>query len=78
MAIASILCFASTVFAGPFADVPARNWAYDAVNQLAKAGIVEGYGDQTFRGDKTITRYEMAIIVAKAMEHADKADSTYK
>ena len=60
---------ASTTFAAanPFSDVPAGHWAYDAVAQLAQDGVVEGYGDTTFQGDKNITRYEMAQMVAKAM-----------
>jgi hypothetical protein len=73
-----VLGIASSAVAGPFADVPAKHWSYDAINQLDKAGIINGYGDGTFKGDKTITRYEMAIIVAKAMEHADKADAANK
>ena len=60
---------ASTTFAAtnPFSDVPADHWAYDAVSQLAADGVIEGYGDDTFKGDKNITRYEMAQMVAKAM-----------
>ena len=60
---------ASTTFAAanPFSDVPAGHWAYDAVAQLAQDGVVEGYGDTTFQGDKNITRYEMAQMIAKAM-----------
>ena len=60
---------ASTTFAAanPFSDVPADHWAYDAVTQLAADGVVTGYGDGKFNGDKNITRYEMAQIVAKAM-----------
>jgi len=61
--------------ASQFSDVPAKHWAYDAINKLAKAGIVDGYGDGTFRGDKTMTRYEMAQIVANAMAREDKADA---
>ena len=53
--------------ANPFSDVPKNHWAYDAVQQLANEGIIEGYGDGTFVGDKNITRYEMAQMVAKAM-----------
>ncbi len=45
---------------------------------MANAGIVDGYGDGTYRGDKTITRYEMAQMVAKAMAHSDKADAEQK
>ena len=70
---------ASTTFAAsnPFADVPADHWAYDAVSQLAADGVIEGYGDSTFKGNRNITRYEMAQMVAKAMakntKGADKA-----
>ena len=70
---------ASTTFAAanPFSDVPAGHWAYDAVTQLAADGIIEGYGDGTYLGNKNITRYEMAQMVAKAMAKnpsgADKA-----
>ncbi|MGN8833199.1 putative porin [Selenomonas montiformis] len=60
---------ASTTFAAanPFSDVPADHWAYDAVSQLAADGVIEGYGDTTFKGDRNITRYEMAQMIAKAM-----------
>ena len=64
---------ASTTFAAsnPFSDVPADHWAYDAVSQLAADGVIEGYGDSTFQGNKNITRYEMAQMVAKAMAKKD-------
>lgn len=78
IALALALGISSTAFAGPFADVPAKHWSYDAVNKLAAAGIVDGYGDGTYRGDRTITRYEMAQMVAKAMERSDKADAEQK
>ncbi len=60
---------ASTTFAAanPFSDVPADHWAYDAVAQLAAEGVIEGYGDGSFRGEQEITRFEMAQMVAKAM-----------
>ena len=53
--------------ANPFADVPRDHWAYDAIEQLAADNVIEGYGDGTYRGDRAITRYEMAQMVAKAM-----------
>ena len=58
-----------TTFAAqnPFSDVPAGHWAYDAVTQLAADGIIEGYGDGTYLGNRNITRYEMAQMIAKAM-----------
>ena len=64
---------ASTTFAAanPFSDVPADHWAYDAVSQLAADGVIEGYGDTTFRGNQNITRYEMAQMIAKAMAKTD-------
>ncbi|MBP3691353.1 MAG: S-layer homology domain-containing protein, partial [Schwartzia sp.] len=43
------------------------HWAYDAIAQLAADGVIEGYGDGTYRGDQEITRYEMAQMVARAM-----------
>ena len=61
---------ASAYAANPFSDVPAGHWAYDSINKLAAAGVIEGYGDSTFGGDKLMTRYEMAQIVAKAMARA--------
>ena len=69
LATALTIGAASTTFAAanPFSDVPRDHWAYDAVTQLAADGVVEGYGDGTYRGDRSITRYEMAQMVAKAM-----------
>ena len=71
---------ASTTFAAanPFSDVPADSWAYDAVATLAADGVVDGYPDGTYKGQNTMTRYEMAQIIARAMaktdlEKADKA-----
>ena len=71
---------ASTTFAAanPFSDVPADHWAYDAVSQLAKDGVIEGYGDSTFQGQSNITRYEMAQMVAKAMAKEDQANAADK
>lgn len=61
-----------------YSDVPAKHWAYDAIAKLSKDGIVNGYGDGTFRGDRTMTRYEMAQIVANAMTKEDKANAEDK
>ncbi|MBP2649285.1 MAG: S-layer y domain protein [Firmicutes bacterium] len=76
-----IFSLAGTAFAAvtgnPFVDVPAKHWSYDAVNKLAVAGIIEGV-DGKFNGDKTITRYEMAVIVAKALAKEEKADPEQK
>ena len=60
----------------PFSDVPADSWAYDAVATLAADGVIDGYPDGTYKGNNTMTRFEMAQIVARAMAKTDidKAD----
>ncbi|HEY3424600.1 MAG TPA: S-layer homology domain-containing protein [Negativicutes bacterium] len=78
-----LLSFGGTALAAvavnnPFTDVPANHWSYAAVQQLVNAGIITGYSDGTFRGDKTLTRYEMAAIVANAISKEDKADQATK
>ena len=81
LALVFVLGIAGTALAAPanpFVDVPAKHWAYAAVTKLAKAGLVDGYGDGTFRGDRAMTRYEMAQVVAKAMAKSDKADAELK
>ena len=65
---------ASAYAANPFSDVPAGHWAYDSISKLAAAGVIEGYGDDTFRGDHLMTRYEMAQIVARAMAKGANVD----
>lgn len=65
---------ASAYAANPFSDVPAGHWAYDAVNKLAAEGVVEGYPGGTYGGDRLMTRYEMAQIVAKAMAKGANVD----
>ena len=65
---------ASAYAANPFSDVPAGHWAYDSVNKLAAEGVIDGYPDGTYGGDKLMTRYEMAQIVAKAMAKGANVD----
>ncbi len=69
LAAAVVVGTSATTFAAanPFSDVPAGHWAYNSIAKLAAAGVIEGYGDGTYRGDRNITRYEMAQMVAKAM-----------
>lgn len=67
-----------TTYAASFTDVPVSHWSYASVNQLVKAGLVEGYGDGTFKGDKMISRFEMAIIVGKAIDKFEMADEANK
>ena len=65
---------ASAYAANPFSDVPQGHWAYDSVMELVQAGVVEGYPGSTFGGDKLLTRYEMAQVVAKAMANGANCD----
>ena len=65
---------ASAYAANPFSDVPAGHWAYDSISKLAAAGVIEGYEDDTFRGDRLMTRYEIAQIVARAMAKGANTD----
>jgi hypothetical protein len=80
LAFAFTMGVVGTAFAdsNPFVDVPKGHWAYGSISQLAKDGIVDGYSDKTFQGDKEMTRYEMAQIVAKAVAKLDKADAADK
>lgn len=62
------LGIASSVFAStPYDDVPLDHWAYDAVKTLTQDGVIEGYPDGTFKGDKPITRFEMAKMIREAI-----------
>lgn len=69
MAVGATCAFA----ANPFVDVPSDSWAYKSVVELADAGIIQGVDGQYFQGERNITRYEAAEMVAKAMAHMDKA-----
>ena len=75
MAAASILTMGMTSAgaANPFVDVPADSWAYHSVAELAEAGVIQGVDGNYFQGNRSITRYEAAEMVAKAMAHMDRA-----
>ena len=64
-------CAAHAANMDMFSDVPAGHWAYDSIAELAADGVIEGYGDGTFRGDRPMTRYEMAQLVEKAMRKGE-------
>ncbi|MDL2281258.1 S-layer homology domain-containing protein [Selenomonadales bacterium OttesenSCG-928-I06] len=66
IAVALPLNIASTVLANnPFSDVSQGHWAYEAIAKLEKDGLITGYGDGTYRGDRVMSRYEMATVVAQ-------------
>ncbi|MBI2267811.1 MAG: S-layer homology domain-containing protein [Armatimonadetes bacterium] len=71
-AIAQWICLIAVIFllpfsvqAAPFQDAPQDHWAYQAVTQLAAKGLVEGYPDATYKGERAASRYEMAMVVAR-------------
>lgn len=76
---ACFACAAVTVSAAnPFTDVSADDWAYQAVASLSDEGVIDGYPDGTFRGDKHVTRYEIAQIVARLMAKENTLNASQK
>lgn len=75
-------CFACAAVtasaANPFTDVSADDWAYQAVASLSDEGVIDGYPDGTFRGDKHVTRYEIAQLVARLMAKEDTLNASQK
>ena len=61
----------NTVSTQIFPDIPANHWAYDYVTELAKKGIVEGYEDGKFSGDRTMTRYEFVALLYRALKRGE-------
>ncbi|MDU7053937.1 MAG: S-layer homology domain-containing protein, partial [Dialister sp.] len=68
----------SAYAANPFSDVSTSDWAYQAVADLSDQGVVIGYPDGTFRGERNITRYELAQIVARMMAREDQLNAEQK
>lgn len=64
----------ATLAVDPFSDVPPDHWAYDAVRELTEKGYMDGYVDGTFKGRKVITRYELALILAKMLTRIDSME----
>ncbi|MDK2931229.1 MAG: hypothetical protein PWR07_1360 [Bacillota bacterium] len=71
LAVILVLALAVPTAAGPFADVPENHWAYEAVKQLAAYGLVEGFPDGTFKGAEPMTRYQMAMVIARLLVSLD-------
>ena len=74
-AVAALTAGVSAYAANPFSDVTADDWAYQAVSDLSAQGVVEGYPDGTFKGEKNMTRYELAQIVARLMAKEDQLNA---
>ena len=74
-AVAALTAGVSAYAANPFSDVSTNDWAYQAVADLSDQGVVIGYPDGTFRGERNITRYELAQIVARMMAREDQLNA---
>ena len=74
-AVAALTAGVSAYAANPFSDVTADDWAYQAVSDLSVQGVVEGYPDGTFKGERNMTRYELAQIVARLMATEDQLNA---
>lgn len=78
-ALAALMLTTSFVMAdNAFSDVTPDDWSYKAVSQLADEGVIDGYPDGTFKGNKNITRYEMGQIVARLMAKEDTLTADQK
>ncbi len=69
---AMIIAGAAIASADMFTDVPASHWAYQAVNSLSSQGIIEGFPDNTFKGNQNVTRYQLALMTAKLLAKAEQ------
>jgi len=66
-----VMVFATLTMANPFSDVPFSHWSYDAVAKLSAKGIITGFPDGTFKGQRKVTRYELAMILARLIAKMD-------
>ncbi|WP_416177499.1 S-layer homology domain-containing protein [Dialister sp.] len=77
-AAAALTAGVSAYAANPFSDVSTDDWAYQAVSDLSDQGVVEGYPDGTFKGERNMTRYELAQIIARLMAKEDQLNAEQK
>ncbi len=76
--VLGILILSGPLRAAPlFPDVPENHWARDAVAALAAKGLVEGYPDGTFKGDRASSRWEVAMVVARLLAKMEQAHATF-
>jgi len=67
---------ASLILAQAFSDVPVNHWAYEAVTELAKLGIISGMPDGTFQGNNPMTRYQVAVALKRMLDYLTKQLAT--
>src|SRR6056297_342628 len=69
IALLLVVALATPAIGASFPDVPSNHWAYEAINELVAAGVIEGYPDGTYKGQRNLTRYEIAMIVSRVMDN---------
>ena len=74
-AVAALTAGVSAYAANPFSDVTPDDWAFQAVSDLSAQGVVEGYPDGSFKGERNMTRYELAQIIARLMAKEDQLNA---
>ena len=74
-AVAALTAGVSAYAANPFSDVTPDDWAFQAVSDLSVQGVVEGYPDGSFKGERNMTRYELAQIIARLMAKEDQLNA---
>jgi len=80
IALLLVVALATPALGASFPDVPSNHWAYEAINKLVAAGVIEGYPDGTYKGQRNMTRYEMAMIISRALDNinAERAEMLKK
>jgi hypothetical protein len=71
LSVGSVIGMGQGAAATPFVDVPSTHWAYQAIQSLAADGFIEGYSDGTFKGDRPLTRYEIAVIISRVIQRVN-------
>ena len=69
---AMIIASAAAVSAAPFNDIPSSHWAYEAVTSMAEKGIIEGFPDNSFKGNQNLSRYQLAMMTARMLANIEQ------
>ncbi|MDZ7673355.1 MAG: S-layer homology domain-containing protein [Halanaerobiales bacterium] len=72
IALLLVVALATPALGASFPDVPSNHWAYEAINKLVAAGVIEGYPDGTYKGQNNLTRYEMAMMISRALDNINE------
>ncbi|AKI97022.1 S-layer homology domain-containing protein [Kosmotoga pacifica] len=71
----ALVVFAAVAFGVAYTDVPEDHWAYDAVMKATSAGLLQGFPDGTYRGNDAVTRYQLAMAIAKLLDYSESGDA---